>query len=99
MTLKRKYYRFMKGDIIRFIKKYAPKFGLGAYYLPDNDCYVLHRNGRAVQNFDSNSFYQIPKLARQRMFNPLIKAGLAQNLGEKHKDQFILNRKFGIKII
>ena len=89
----------MKADIIRWIKKMAPKHKLSAIYYPDSDAYCIDRKGRAVQNFNTKSFYEIPKLGRERMLNPLIKVGLNQNLGEKNRDQFIVDRKHGIRIV
>lgn len=89
----------MKADIVRFIRAIAPKYKLSAIYYPETDCYALDRKGRAVQNFTSKTFYEIPKLARVRMFNPLIRVGMTHNLGEKIKDQIIVDRKHGIKII
>lgn len=89
----------MKADIVRFIRSIAPKYKLGAIYYPETDTYALDRKGRAVQNFTSKTFYEIPKLGRTRMFAPLIRVGMNQNLGEKIKEQVLINRKHGIKII
>jgi hypothetical protein len=88
----------MKADIVRFLKEMHRKYGLNALYIPDNDVYCVTRKGRAVQNFNSEQFYSMPKRAREYMYRPLVKVGLAQNLGEKSKEQFILNTKQGIHI-
>lgn len=89
----------MKSDIISWIKKVSVKHKLSAIYYPENDVYALDRKGRAVQNFTSKTFYDIPKLARERMLNPLIKVGMNQNLGEKIKEQILVPRKHGIAIV
>lgn len=88
----------MKADIVRFLREMHRKYGLNALYIPENDVYCIHRKGRAVQNFTSSQFYDFPKGYREQMYKPLVKVGLAQNLGEKYKEQFILNTKQGIKI-
>lgn len=89
----------MKSDIVRFIKKVCAKHKMSAIYYPDSDTYALDRKGRAVQNFNSKSFYEIPKLGRERMLNPLIKVGMSHNLGEHIKEQIFVSRKHGIRIV
>lgn len=89
----------MKQDIVRYIKKIAPRFKINAHYIPDGDIYVLHRKGRAVQNFTSDQFYQIPKFARLRFYNPLIKLGLNNNIDGHTHNQVFINKKLGKKII
>jgi hypothetical protein len=89
----------MKADIARFLRRELPSRGLSAYYMPDGDTYVVHRKGRAVINFNSTSFYDIPKLARNRMWNPLVKTGLAHNVGEDIYQQCIINHKLGVSIV
>jgi len=88
----------MKKQIVDFVRESCRRYTLEAYYIPDNDCYVLTKKGRAVQNFNTEQFYQIPPKRRIYEHRALIKAGLAHNLGEKYKDQLFLPRKFGIKI-
>lgn len=63
----------------------------------DNDVYVIHKRGRAVQNFNSSNFYKLPKRARERMFLPLVNVGMRRNL-DTIKDQVLLNIKMGKKI-
>lgn len=88
----------MKADIVKFLKEMHRKHGLHAIYIPSNDVYCVHRKGRAVQNFNSDQFYTYPKGYRESMYRPLVKVGLAQNLGESYKEQFIINTKQGIRI-
>ncbi len=88
----------MKREIVQFVKRACEKYGMTAYYIPDNDCYVLLKKGKAVQNFNTLQFYQIPTGIRMRDYRPLI-AGLNHNLGESYKDQTVMPRKFGIKIV
>ena len=89
----------MKQDVVRYIKDVCTKFGFSAHYIPKNDLYMIHRNGRAVQNFTSKQFYEIPKLARMRMFNPLVKLGLNNNVDGHTSNQVFINKKLGKKII
>lgn len=89
----------MKNEICVWIRKVAPKYKLSALYYPENDVYALDRKGRAIQTFNSKTFFEIPKLGRERMLNPLIRLGLNHNLGESIKDQVFTDRKSGIKIV
>jgi hypothetical protein len=88
----------MKSDIVRFLKEMHRKYGLNALYIPSDDVYCVHRKGRAVQNFTSAQFYDFPKGYREQMYRPLVKVGLARNLNESYKNQFVINTKQGIKI-
>ena len=88
----------MKKEIVDFVIAACVKYGLESYYIPDNDCYVLTKKGRAVQNFNTIHFYQIPRKRRMWEYRALIKAGLAHNLGESYKNSLFLPRRFGIKI-
>lgn len=88
----------MKEDICRFLREMHRKYGLNAIYIPSNDVYCIHRKGRAVQNFNSEQFYTFPKGYREQMYRPLVKVGLARNLKESYKSQFVINTKQGIKI-
>ncbi len=87
----------MKEDIRKYVIMICKKFDLEAIYIPSNDVYSVMRKGRAVMNFNSRQFYEYPRILRTQQFKPLLN-GLNQNLGERHKAQFILNRKMGIKI-
>lgn len=88
----------MKQDIVRFLLKMHTRYGLNAFYVPDVDVYCVHRRGRAVQNFSTSQFYDLPKWVRARMFNPLVKVGMNQNMGESYRDQLLINDKQGIYI-
>lgn len=88
----------MKKEIVQFVKQACENYGMTSYWIPDNDCYVLLKKGKAVQNFNSEQFYQYPRKQRMREYRPLI-AGLTHNLGESYRDQTIMPRKFGIKIV
>lgn len=90
----------MKQEIVNFVKEACARYpGLECVYLPDNDCYSVMMQGRAVQNFSTYDFYHYPKKQRMREYEPLIKIGLASNLQERHKAQFFLNRRNGIRIV
>lgn len=89
----------MRADIKRFIVDVCKEYGLEAYYLPDDDVYCVTKKGRAVTTFNTFKFYTIPKRARRNMILPLLKVGLAHNLGESYRDQVYHDRKLGIKII
>ena len=89
----------MKQDIVRFIIEVCQKHNFNAHYIPDGDIYVIHRKGRAVQNFNSKQFYEIPKIARRTMFNPLVKVGLNNNIDGNTHNQVFINKKLGKKII
>ena len=86
----------MKKEIVDFVKQACVLYNMTAIYLPDNDCYVISKKGKAIQNFDTNQFYQIPKARRMKDYRALIN-GLNHNLGERYKEQTI-RRKLGIKI-
>lgn len=86
-------------DIIRWIQTIKKKFGVEALYFPDNDVYSIQLKGRAVQNFTSKVFYQLPRRHRENMIRSIIKIGLAHNVGEKNmKDKLFHNRSIGKKI-
>lgn len=90
----------MRSDILAFIQKAHEKLGINAYYIPDGDIYVVTKNGKAVQNFTSYHFYQIPKYFRLREWRAMIKIGLNQNMGEKTvQEQIKQNMSLGKRII
>ena len=89
----------MRSDIIRFLKVACKRHGLKANYIPDGDTYVVHLDGRAVQNFNSEQFYQLPKQKRLRDFVPLVKRGLMINLSNKNYEQFLIRKKYEKKIV
>lgn len=84
----------MRIEIRDFVVKACKKYRLKANYLPDGDIWMIHKDGRAVQNFTSDHFYQIPKRARMSQFEPLVRLGMNQNL-QSNPDQLFLNRKLG----
>ena len=88
----------MKNEIVLWVKRAAQHYKLEAYYLPDNDAYIMTFRGRAVMNFTSKMFYQIPKNVRFKQIMLMMKLGLNHNFGEKYRNQLFLPRKIGIKI-
>ena len=88
----------MRQDIVKFVREACARYGMEAIYIPDNDTYSLMYKGRAVQNFNTTHFFTYPKVQRMKEYMPLIKIGLASNLNERHKAQFFLPRRNGIKI-
>ena len=90
----------MKNEIVKFIKHACKRYKLNANYIPTDDVWVIHKEGRAVQNFTTDQFYQIPKRARLSMFEPLVRIGLAKNLNQARHEQFFLRGvRFGKKIV
>ena len=98
----------MRRDIIQFILRMCEKTGfpLSLNYYPANhqgdrhDIYSVHLRGRSVVNFTSKNFYSIPLSEREKHFSPLIRIGMAHNLGEESlKDQIEIPRRQGINII
>ena len=79
----------MYRDIEAFVLEVCKRFKLNANYIPDGDIWMIHKQGRAVQNFTSNQFYQIPKRARLSQFEPLFRLGLNQNLISNPNQMFI----------
>lgn len=70
-----------------------------ALYLPDGGgTYFVHKNGRAIQNFTTSDFYQLPRRYRMFMYGPLIHVGLSHNLGENTKESLFGMYKLGRKI-
>jgi len=89
----------MNHEIIRFIKSVNKKYRTECLYFPDDDIYSIRFHGRAVQNFTSTIFYQIPKQQRFNMIRDIIHLGVDHNEGEKHlTNQRFLQQNFGKKI-
>lgn len=88
----------MRQEIVKFVKEACQKYSMEAYFIPESQVYTLTKKGRAVQNFNADQFYHYPRKRRMWEYNALIRAGLANNLGERMKNQIFLPRKFGIKI-
>lgn len=90
----------VRSDIINFFEKWCKKYRLSLNYLSGRDTYFLHLEGRALITFTTPQFYQVPKMARARQILPLIKKGLAQNLGEASMyEQIFMNRHLGKRLI
>lgn len=85
----------MLPDIKNWIIKVCKKYGLSSFYLPDRDVYMIHFKGRALQGFNSKVFYQISKDAREKMYTPLMKLGLNNNIDEKNRDNLYTRRRLG----
>jgi len=89
----------VRQDILDFLKLAHKRLGVEAYYIPDGDIYVVTKCQKAVQNFTSDKFYQIPKWHRLNEWYGMIKLGLNQNMGEKTlHDQIQQTMSFGKKI-
>ena len=74
------------------------EIGITAYYAPEDDLYMVHKRGYAIQNFNTSKFYEQPKPIRRQALLALMKVGLTHNIGEKGLDVEIGNR-YGIKIV
>ena len=74
----------MNQEIVKWLRKVNLKYGTEALYFPDDDVYSIRFRGRAVQNFTSTIFYQLPKRHRFNMIKDIIKLGLDDNSGERH---------------
>lgn len=90
----------MKTEIVNFITFACETLKARANYLYDGDIYMIHKDGKAVQNFTTSQFYEIPKRERIRDWERLIRIGLVNNLGEKNvKEQLLMPIKFGHVIV
>lgn len=93
------YYNGMRKDIEKWIRKIAEKYGMNAKYLSDDDVYVIHKRGFAIQNFTTKMFYDVPKRVREKQLLALMKRGLTHNLGENSlKDNLIVRTSYGRNI-
>lgn len=88
----------MKAEVVKELKLACQKLRLNCNYLVDTDIYFIHKNGRAITGFTAWQFYGSPKRLRMDELLPLLKVGLANNLGEKYKDQVFSYLKYGKKI-
>jgi hypothetical protein len=89
----------MRQEIIDFLIPICERYGLSASYHANQDMYVVHYRGFPIQNFRGETFHDIPRGARARMYLPLIKRGLAHNIGERGlKDQLHINTQRGTPI-
>ena len=74
----------MNQEIVKWLRKVNLKYKTEALYFPDDDVYSIRFRGRAVQNFTSTIFYQLPKRHRFNMIKDIIHLGLDHNSGERH---------------
>ena len=89
----------MKSEIRKFLHRVFIKYGMEGRYFPEDDIYSIRFKGRAIQNFNSNQFYHIPKRYRFKMLGKILKLGLEHNVGERSlQGQMLLDRKMGKKI-
>jgi len=89
----------MDRTVVKFIRACHEKYGTDALYFADDDIYSIRFRGRAVQNFTSTIFYQLPKRHRFNMIRDIIKLGLNHNVGERHlTNQLFLAQGQGKKI-
>lgn len=56
---------------------------------------MLHFKGKAIQGFNAQVFYQMPKDAREKGLLPIIKLGLRNNIEEKYRNQFYTKKRLG----
>lgn len=90
----------MRSEIKKFLKQVCGELGLSANYLIEKDIYCIHKKGFAIQNFNTEQFYQIPRQERRRLLLGLLKRGLTHNLGEKSvKDTLNIQSQLGIRIV
>ena len=89
----------MKSDIVNFLKTVCKRYDMRANFFPESQTYQIHKDGRAIQTFTIDDFYQLPKRYRRFMYLPLIRAGLANNLNRREtKEGLFGNFKLGKKI-
>jgi len=90
----------MLSEIESFFRAVAPRLGLAVYYMVGKDRWLITKNGKILQGFSTKTFYSLPKRSRMNDFEPLLKIGLANNMGgEKMKNQVYLERVVGRRII
>ena len=85
----------MLPNIKTWIIKVCKKYGYSSFYLPTKDIYMIHFKGRALQGFNSQVFYDMPKDAREKGLVPIMKLGLNNNIDEKNRDNLFTKRKLG----
>lgn len=85
-------------------KKFRLKLSLA--FFPANhqqgkfDIYSISIHGKYLLNITNKNFYDIPLAERMNHIVPLIRVGLAHNLGERTlKDQVEIPRRHGITLI
>ena len=60
---------------------------------------MIHFKGKALQGFNSQVFYQIPKDAREKELMGILKRGLMLNIDERHRNQLYTKRKLGKELV
>jgi hypothetical protein len=86
-------------SITRWVREICLRHKLSAFYLPNKDTYLIHFRGKALQGFNSQVFYQIPKDAREKSLTPILKRGLMLNMNEKHREQLYTKKRLGRTIV
>lgn len=86
-------------SIRRWIIKICKKYNLSSFYLPHKDTFMIHFKGKALQGFNSQVFYQIPKDAREKELMGILKRGLMLNIDERHRNQLYTKRKLGKELV
>lgn len=89
----------MNTDVVNFIRQACKKLHLQAYFQPKHRVYVIHLDGRGIQNFTERQFYEVPKAERMRMLFALLRVGLNANLDTKHRDTLFTSFKKGTVIV
>lgn len=90
----------MRKDIVKWLKKVCPELGLSANYNQTKDIFIIHKRGYAIQNFNTEQFYQIPKPTRRMVLLGILKRGLTHNIGERAlKGTLNVRSQHGIRIV
>jgi hypothetical protein len=88
-----------KPEIYNWLRKICKKYNYSSFYIPSKDTYMIHFKGKALQGFNSEVFYQMPKDAREKSLIPILKRGLMININEKSYNQLFTNRHLGKTIV
>lgn len=86
-------------QIASWIIKICKKYKLSSFYIPGKDIYMIHFKGKALQGFNSEVFWQIPKDAREKSLMGILKRGLMLNINEKKSENLYTKRKLGRTLI
>lgn len=98
----------MRRDVVKLVLDAIKRFRIpltltyfpSAYQEDKFDLYSISIYGKYVVNFTSRNFYDLPRSERMRHFLPLIRVGLAHNIGESSlKDVVEIPRRHGITLI
>lgn len=92
--------RFVLEACERFHVKLSLAFFPSSYQQGKFDIYSISIHGKYLLNMTNRNFYDIPKAERFNQLLPLMRVGLAHNLGENSlKDQVEIPRRHGITLI